>query len=231
MASPEMAAALAEMKVGVTALGHYELWKLNKEQYIKFRYIFVENRMHNQLWVDNKNDKAMQLLLNAFALVVCKKVPSEIGVKQIDSLHNKVKILAPQVTSEKVKPLGAVLRLTPAFRSATALSEDYLERQQRTVEIDQESKAVAVNCRPNSLPFTVQVLNQYACRMHREDFVNAMSKVVPDFFKDEVQVPAIKILTNADKLNTEHEEHFISSKCSVYELPCFEIPINAHTYD
>jgi hypothetical protein len=37
--------------------------------------------MHNQLWVDNKNDKAMQLLLNAFALVVCKKVPSEIGVK------------------------------------------------------------------------------------------------------------------------------------------------------
>jgi hypothetical protein len=31
MASPEMAVALAEMKVGVTALGHYELWKLNKE--------------------------------------------------------------------------------------------------------------------------------------------------------------------------------------------------------
>ena len=136
MASPELAAVLAEMKVGVTAIGHYELWKLSKEQYIKFRYHFVENRMNNQLWIDNKNEKAMQLLLNAFALVFSKKVPSEIGVKQIDSLHNKVKLLAPPVVQEKVKPLGAVLRLTPAFRSATALSEDYLERPQRTVEID-----------------------------------------------------------------------------------------------
>lgn len=81
MASPELAAVLAEMKVGVTAFGHYEMWKLSKEQYIKFRYHFIENRMNNQLWIDNKNEKAMQLLLNAFALVFCKKVPSEIGVK------------------------------------------------------------------------------------------------------------------------------------------------------
>ena len=58
-----------------------------------------------------------------------------------------------------------------------------------------------------------------------------MSKMLPDFFRDEVQVPAIKILTYADKLNAEHEEKFISTKCSIYELPCFEIPINAHTYD
>jgi len=37
----------------------------------------------------------MELLLGAFILVLCKKVPAEIGVTKIEQLSNKVKLLAP----------------------------------------------------------------------------------------------------------------------------------------
>lgn len=47
MATPEMAKALAEMKITVSATGQYELMKLSKEQYVKFRYHFIESRMYN----------------------------------------------------------------------------------------------------------------------------------------------------------------------------------------
>ena len=49
--------------------------------------------MYNSLWKDNSNEKAMDLILGALALVLCKKVPAEAGITKIDSLHNKVKLL------------------------------------------------------------------------------------------------------------------------------------------
>lgn len=55
MASPGLAACMEKNKVGTTATGHYDMTKLTKEQWIEFRYIFIEERMKSQLWIENKN--------------------------------------------------------------------------------------------------------------------------------------------------------------------------------
>jgi len=68
--------------------------------------------MRHKVWAENKNEKAMELLLNVFVLILCKKIPPEIGVNKIDTLHNKVKLLSPTVyMKEQPKPEAAVLRL------------------------------------------------------------------------------------------------------------------------
>jgi len=96
MATPEMDEALKELKIVVNSTnGAFELNKMTKEQYIKFRYHFVERRAENPSWEANNNVKAMELLLNNLALILCKKVPTELGIPKIENLHTKVKILSP----------------------------------------------------------------------------------------------------------------------------------------
>jgi len=90
-----MVKLLAEMKVPQTSNGNYDLTKLSREQYLKFRYFFVERRMDHPVWVKNSRAKVMESLLNAVCMIFCKKVPTDIGVNKIDQLHNKVKLLAP----------------------------------------------------------------------------------------------------------------------------------------
>lgn len=51
--------------------------------------------MDHPVWVKNTNEVAMNLLLGAICLVICKKVPTDIGVNKIDQLHNRVKLIAP----------------------------------------------------------------------------------------------------------------------------------------
>lgn len=46
------------------------------------------------MWLTNTNVKAMDLLLNALALILSKKVPTEIGLVKIENLHTKVKMLS-----------------------------------------------------------------------------------------------------------------------------------------
>ena len=55
MATPEMASAMTELKINLNAAGHYDLFKLTKDQYIKFRYHFLENRLYNKYLIENKN--------------------------------------------------------------------------------------------------------------------------------------------------------------------------------
>lgn len=84
VATEEMVKLLAEMKVPQTSNGNYDLTKLSREQYIKFRYYFVERRMDHPVWVKNSRAKVMELLLNAICMIFCKKVPTDIGVTKID---------------------------------------------------------------------------------------------------------------------------------------------------
>jgi len=88
-----MSAYLKEMKLTTDTKGAYELHKMTKEKYVLFRYHFVEERMYNPTWCANKNKQAMELLLSALVLILCKKVPSECDVKRIDKLHEKVKLI------------------------------------------------------------------------------------------------------------------------------------------
>jgi hypothetical protein len=98
MATPKLADLLSDMKVPINDKGQYELHKLSKESYLLFRNYFLEERMFNKDWVANSNSNSMQLLLSGLLLIMCKKVPTELGISKIDALHNKVKLLAPPKT-------------------------------------------------------------------------------------------------------------------------------------
>ena len=87
-----------------------------------------------------------------------------------------------------------------------------------------------MNGRVGSLPYTIPVINQFACRAHREEFVSAISKVLPADFKEDIN-HAKKILTTAEIKSVAREDRYISEKCSEFELPVFNLPTNASHYD
>jgi len=49
--------------------------------------------MYDDLWLNNLNSKAMELLLGAFVLILCKRVPAELNLKRIEKLHEKVRFI------------------------------------------------------------------------------------------------------------------------------------------
>jgi len=146
MATEEMTAKLAEMKINVTPQGHYELNKLSKEHYIKFRHHFIEQKGYNKSWMANKNEKAMDMLLSAFCLMMCKKVPTELELRKIEKLHERVRLL-PNPCNATSKQVGCVVRLQVPTDD---LGED----------VEQDNKAVACNSQAKTLPYSVVVLNQ-----------------------------------------------------------------------
>lgn len=69
--------------------------------------------MYNDLWLQNKNKKAMDLLLSALVLIMCKRVPSEIDVKRIEKLNDKIRLVkVPAAAFSEERSIGAVVRLT-----------------------------------------------------------------------------------------------------------------------
>jgi hypothetical protein len=66
--------------------------------------------------------------------------------------------------------------------------------------------------------------------MIRDDVVAAMGTKIPDFFKDETK-NGRQILDKAEKLATDREEQYIKSVCSEYELPLFDVPTDANTFE
>jgi len=97
----------------------------------------------------------MELLLSALALIMCKKVPTDLGIAKIDNLHNKIKLLQPPIVAQK--PQGAVVRLTKALRPNSASKSD---EDHQLIGIDQDHRAVAMNSRPEKLAYIVPVINQ-----------------------------------------------------------------------
>lgn len=63
MSTQKMQELMTEAKVNMHNNGHFDLAKMNKEQYMKFRNYFIEERMFNPILLQNTNDKAMDLLL------------------------------------------------------------------------------------------------------------------------------------------------------------------------
>ena len=172
---------LEQFKIGLNVNGFYELAKMTKEQYIKFRNAFVEERMYKQEFIKNANRKAMDNILNAICMIICKKLPNEISTPP--TLHMKVKLVAPKADP---KPEKAVVTLSIATTKASMSDvEDTIDDiKDGMKEIDQEKKSVAINCRIAALPYRVVVINQYAARWAREDFLEAIKKAVPETFKD-----------------------------------------------
>ena len=68
-------------------------------------------------------------------------------------------------------------------------------------EIEQDGKSVATNCRIAALPYRVVVINQYAARCAREDFLEAIKKAVPETFKDTEGLKSFKkVMREAEKM-------------------------------
>jgi hypothetical protein len=209
MATPKMMEVMTEAKIGFHNSGHFDLAKMNKEQYLKFRHHFIDQRMYNPVLMANKNDQAMDLLLNCLCLIMCKKVPTDLGVNKADQLHLRVKMF-PRPADAEDKPTSAVLRLTPVKRPGSTKNVSPDETIDSFMgDVDQDGKAVAMNGRAQALPYQVPVINQIAARHVREDFVHFMVKHVPDFFKDEGHPNIKKILSHSDKQCMEREDAFI----------------------
>merc|ERR1711871_1125848 len=170
----------------------------------------------------------MQLLVNAFVLLLCRRVPNELVGKKFDGVFEKVKLLsiprepepeqeeveaveepqkqqdppqqdnqpkpeaaaapegeavpaetiqkedeaAKQADGKKEKSLGAVIRFTVPRRKRPEPEEgEEPEPGPMFVEVDQEGKGLAVDGRAEALPHYIEVINTYAGRMVREDFV------------------------------------------------------------
>jgi hypothetical protein len=180
VATPEAVDMLNEFKIGTAQGGFYELAKLTKEQYIRFRNLFCEQRLCKPEWVANKNSHAMELLLRAFCMIICKKLPAE--VVHPPTLHTRVRLVAPKACE---KTQTAVIRLTIAKKkndTHVRESADQNEIRQELIEIDQEEKCLAVNGNQIALDYAVTVINQSASRQTREDFIEAIKKVVPESF-------------------------------------------------
>lgn len=69
-----------------------DLTKLSSEQYVLFRHAFVEERLYDETLMQNEGYRAIELVLNAICMIVCKKVPSELSSIKLDSLISKIKL-------------------------------------------------------------------------------------------------------------------------------------------
>ena len=99
---------------------------------------------------------------------------------------------------------------------------------ERIVETDQDDRAVAVGNRINlSQPYMVLVMNQYAARAHRLDFVEQIRSKVTEYFQENIK--AAKQITDAANAEAEAiDEAFIAANCDQYDLPCLEFPVDAN---
>lgn len=67
------------------------------------------------------------------------------------------------------------------------------------------------------------MINQYASKVVREDFINAMAKHYPEGLKEVSQ--------KAEQMSLSKEDEYISCTCSKYDHPLFDFPTNADLYD
>ena len=76
------------------------------------------------------------------------------------------------------------------------------------------------------------MINEYAAKCARADFLEAIKKAVPELLKDkEGDNHFSKIMKTAEKNAMARQKEYISSKCSEYAMPHFIVPIDIHYYE
>jgi hypothetical protein len=71
----------------------YDLSRLNKEQYLQFKNVFVEQCMYHSVFSKNKNQKAIQMILNVLCMLICRRLPEGIVPFNTQDLTKKIKLL------------------------------------------------------------------------------------------------------------------------------------------
>ena len=79
-------------------------------------------------------------------------------------------------------------------------------------------------------PYMVFVMNEYAAKAHRTDFIEQVRSKVFDWFQENGR--AMKELQElADEEAASMDQAYIASTCDEYELPCLEYNVHAPDYD
>lgn len=155
------------------------------------------------------------MLIHAFVLILCRKIPPEVAVKKVDTLYDKVKLLVkPKLPEgETEKETKAVIRLTIIKRKRPEPEEGEEPLPgPSVVEVDQEGKAIAINGRLDSVPYNVEIINTYAARLVRQDFMEAIVKQLPEYFKENEEKQK-EILNCAQLHCNESEKAYIEAVC------------------
>lgn len=102
---------------------------------------------------------------------------------------------------------------------------------ERIIEQDQDDKAMMIASKINlGTPYQVYVLNQYAARAHRTDFIEQIKRQTYDWFSDNPRAFK-KIQEAADAEAEKVENAFIEATCDEYVLPCLDYFVNAPDYE
>ena len=68
-------------------------------------------------------------------------------------------------------------------------------------------------------------INEYAGKLIREDFLEFINKMFPEFFEDNDDFD--KIMQAINKIAGEEQEAFVKSLCDEYTYPCMVFEVNA----
>lgn len=160
--TPEFDSVISGFKVPKTNNDSLDFTKLTNEQYIAFRYAFVEMRMFNPTYQANKGSRAMDLILSVLCMVICNRVPKGVVSFRTDNLTSKIKMVhaprgvepftrtdiakgsAEPVTVEKNTNEKAIVRILVPKRAMT-LSEinaenEKLKQEEADENEDEENK-------------------------------------------------------------------------------------------
>lgn len=93
--------------------------------------------------------------------------------------------------------------------------------------MDQKDKALAVNGRDiqGMQGTTVLVINKYAAKAYREDFLEYINRTYPEFFDENDDLEAIN--QGINKRADDDISAFIKKNCGEYVVPCLEFEVNA----
>lgn len=87
--------------------------------------------------------------------------------------------------------------------------------------MDQDDKALAVVARPGALQYSAFVINDYAARCHRKDFLEQIVRQCFDFFDGKPdRQKAIQEAADAEAAKVE--SGFIFSRCGEFDLPVLD---------
>ena len=71
----------------------YDLTKLSRDNYLQFRYAFVEEFNHHEILSNNENPEAMKMILSVLAMIMCKRVPEGVVPFKVDDLAKKIRLM------------------------------------------------------------------------------------------------------------------------------------------
>ena len=117
--------------------------------------------------------------------------------------------------------------LEPVHHGGAPDEPKHHHKVKKLVEIDYDDKTLALNCRLDTLPYSIWVINQAAPRTHRKEFITYLRKNYPEFFDGkDIQKECESITKKTEELADLLEQKFIEASFLEENLPCFDFDPN-----